>query len=108
MPRNRRQHRCTATWRMCSCVGRAPHCASEAGAPVNLTLVMTRTFLRLFSRDRQAIFFSLFFPLVFMTVFGLAGSRADDPMKIGIVDNADNALSHRFIATLSANPLFEV
>ena len=75
---------------------------------MNLTLVMTRTFLRLFSRDRQAIFFSLFFPLVFMTVFGLVGSAADDPMKIGIVDNADNALSQKFVATLSANPLFEV
>ena len=75
---------------------------------MNLTLVMTRTFLRLFSRDRQAIFFSLFFPLVFMTVFGLAGSRADDPTKIGIVDNAHNALSQQFVATLSANPLFEV
>ena len=70
---------------------------------MNLTLVMTGTFLRLFSRDRQAIFFSLFFPLVFMTVFGLAGSGADDPMKIGIVDKADNALSQRFVATLSGN-----
>jgi ABC-2 type transport system permease protein len=75
---------------------------------MNLTWVMTRTFLRLFSRDRQAIFFSLFFPLVFMTVFGLAGSGADDPMEIGIVDNAHNALSQQFIATLSANPLFKV
>ena len=75
---------------------------------MNLTLVMTRTFLRLFSRDRQAIFFSLFFPLVFMTVFGLVGSGADDPMKIGIVDNAGNALSRQFVATLSAKPLFEV
>ena len=75
---------------------------------MNLTWVMTRTFLRLFSRDRQAIFFSLFFPLVFMTVFGLAGSGADDPLKIGIVDKANNALSQRFIATLATNPLFEV
>jgi len=75
---------------------------------MNLTFVMTRTFLRLFSRDRQAIFFSLFFPLVFMTVFGLAGSGAGDPMKIGVVDNADNTLSRQFVATLSANPLFEV
>jgi ABC-2 type transport system permease protein len=75
---------------------------------MSLTFVMTRTFLRLFSRDRQAIFFSLFFPLVFMTVFGLAGRAADDPMEIGIVDKADNALSQRFVATLSANPLFKV
>jgi ABC-2 type transport system permease protein len=75
---------------------------------MNLTFVMTRTFLRLFSRDRQAIFFSLFFPLVFMTVFGLAGRAADDPLEIGIVDKADNALSQRFVATLSANPLFKV
>ena len=50
----------------------------------------------------------MFFPLVFMTVFGLAGSGADDPLKIGIVDKANNALSQRFIATLATNPLFEV
>jgi ABC-2 type transport system permease protein len=75
---------------------------------MNLTLTMTRTFLRIFSRDRQAIFFSLFFPVIFMSVFGLVGSGDDDPMPIGIVDMAGNALSADFIATLTDNPLFTV
>lgn len=75
---------------------------------MNLTLTMTRTFLQIFSRDRQAIFFSLFFPIIFMSVFGLVGSGADDPMAIGIVNEADNPLSAEFIATLTDNPLFSV
>lgn len=75
---------------------------------MNLTLTMTRTFLRIFSRDRQAIFFTLFFPVIFMSVFGLIGGAEDDPMAIGVVNNADNALAMEFIATLSANPLFTI
>ena len=30
------------------------------------SLVMARTFLKIFSKDRQAIFFTLFFPITFM------------------------------------------
>ena len=29
------------------------------------TLVMAKTFLKIFSKDRQAIFFTLFFPITF-------------------------------------------
>jgi ABC-2 type transport system permease protein len=75
---------------------------------MNLTLTMARTFLRIFSRDRQAIFFSLFFPVVFMAVFGLVANEDDDPLAIGIVNFADNALAADFVATLATNPLFTV
>jgi ABC-2 type transport system permease protein len=75
---------------------------------MHLTRVMTLTFLRIFSRDRQAIFFSVFFPLVFMSVFGLVGSGAQDPFALGIVDQAGNSLSSEFISTLEQNSLFEV
>lgn len=75
---------------------------------MNLTLTMTRTFLRIFSRDRQAIFFSLFFPIIFMSVFGLVGGGDADPMPIGIVNEAGNPLAAEFIATLTDNPLFTV
>ena len=72
------------------------------------TLVMARTFLKIFSRDRQAIFFTLFFPIVFMVIFGLAGASADDPMEIGIVDNAGNDFSAAFVDALQDDPLFNV
>lgn len=75
---------------------------------MNLTFVMAKTFLRIFSKDRQALFFTLFFPVVFMTMFSLAGSGDDEPMEIGIVNHAGNTLSLNFIATLNSNPLFNV
>jgi len=75
---------------------------------MNLTLTMARTFLRIFSRDRQAIIFSLFFPVLFMGVFGLVGNGDPDPVTIGIVDRADNALSAAFTNAVKANPLLEV
>ncbi len=75
---------------------------------MNLTLTMTKTFLRIFSRDRQAIFFSLFFPVIFMSVFGLVGNAGNEPMPVGIVNNAGNELAAEFIADLGSNPLFKV
>lgn len=69
---------------------------------------LTFTFLKIFSRDRQAIFFSLFFPIIFMSVFGLIGNSEEDPLAIGIVDHAGNALAADFIGKVEANPLLEV
>ena len=67
---------------------------------MNVTLTMTRTLLKIFSRDRQAIFFTLFFPITFMVIFGIASRGGDDPIEIGIDDEANNAFSARFIESL--------
>lgn len=75
---------------------------------MHLTLTMARTFLRIFSRDRQAIIFSLFFPVLFMGVFGLVGNEEAEPVTIGVVDRADNALSGAFLNAVTANPLFKL
>lgn len=75
---------------------------------MNTTLTMARTLLKIFSRDRQAIFFTLFFPITFMVIFGIASGGEEDPIEIGIVDNATNAFSKRFIETLEGIALFSV
>jgi ABC-2 type transport system permease protein len=75
---------------------------------MNLTLVLARTFLTIFSRDRQAIFFSLFFPVIFMSVFALVGGSDDEPLRIGIVDQAGNTLAADFIASLEQLPALSV
>jgi ABC-2 type transport system permease protein len=72
------------------------------------TLTMGRTLLKIFSRDRQAIFFTLFFPITFMVIFGIASSGGDDPIEIGIVDNAGNEFSARFVDTLEGREMFSV
>ena len=70
--------------------------------------VMAGTFLKIFSRDRQSIFFTLFFPITFMAIFGFVSAGREKPMKIGVVDGADSAFSAEFITALQANPLFDV
>ena len=72
------------------------------------TLAMARTLLKIFSRDRQAIFFTLFFPITFMAIFGFINTGAEDPIEIGIVDKAMNDLSAAFIDNLSQSELFNV
>lgn len=75
---------------------------------MTMILKLTQTFLRIFIRDRRAIIFSLFFPLVFMTIFSFTSSMGIDAVAIGIADNANNALSQSFKDTLHNNPLFKV
>src|SRR5690606_4912383 len=72
------------------------------------TFVVARALMKIFSRDRQAIFFTLFFPITFMAIFGFINTGEDEPIEIGIVDQAANTFSARFIETLQANPLFDV
>lgn len=75
---------------------------------MNSTLVMAWTFLKIFSRDRQSIFFTLFFPITFMVIFGFITTGDEDPMEVGVVDYAGNAFSSQFIAVLGSNSLFNV
>jgi ABC-2 type transport system permease protein len=72
------------------------------------TLIMAKTFLKIFSKDRQAIFFTLFFPITFMAIFGFINTGDEDPLKIGIVDNARNDFSAAFVDVLDENPIFEI
>ena len=71
-------------------------------------LVMAKTFLKIFSKDRQAIFFTMFFPVVFMGIFGFLNTDEEDPMEIGVIDNTNSAFGADFIEVLGSNSLFEV
>lgn len=74
-----------------------------------LTLrVLTLTFLKIFLRDRQAIFFSLFFPVVFMGVFGFLNDAEPEPLTLGLVDAAGTAEAEALRASLGANPAFAI
>jgi ABC-2 type transport system permease protein len=56
-------------------------------------------------RDRQAIIFSLFFPIAFMLAFGFtSGNR--DPIELGVVNNSQSEPADQFISTLKDDPLF--
>jgi ABC-2 type transport system permease protein len=74
--------------------------------PLAFTIAYTLT--RIFLRDRQTIFFSLLFPVIFMVVFGFVDNQEQDPVSLGIVNNAPGPLSQDFIEILETNPLFDI
>lgn len=76
--------------------------------PTKLQLHLSKVFLKIFLRDRQSIFFSLFFPIIFMTVFAFANSGESDPIKLGIVNYSSSAVATDFTQMLVDNPLFDV
>ena len=57
--------------------------------------------LRSYTRDRAALFFGFFFPLIFMLLFGILNLGAIGGVNVGVVDEAQNADSARLIQTLS-------
>ena len=73
----------------------------------SLPIILAKVFLKMHMRDRQAIIFSLFFPIMFMLALGFtSGNR--DPIELGVVNHAQSELAERFIATLNDNPLFNI
>jgi len=66
------------------------------GRVLRYTLFLSRAYLR----DRTALFFGFFFPLLFMGLFGVLDLGAFGTVSLGIVDEAGNADSAAFRAAL--------
>jgi ABC-2 type transport system permease protein len=73
----------------------------------SIPIFLARIFLKMHLRDRQAIIFSLFFPIAFMLALGLSSGNLD-PVELGVVNDSQSGLAREFIATLNENPLFNV
>jgi len=66
-------------------------------------LQLTLAQLRLFSRNRQVLFWSLFFPIIFMIMLGsFFGNGNSNTTKIFLVDQDQTAASKSFVAELEA------
>lgn len=73
-----------------------------------LQLQLSKVFLLIFLRDRQSLFFSLFFPIIFMTVFGFINNGRQDPINIGVVNESNSNVALDFIQQLEKNAVFNV
>ncbi len=72
-------------------------------------LALALAFTKMYLRDRQSLFFGLFMPFLFLTLLGsIYGNRDSNSFEVGIVDNAQTALSKRFIASLQDESGFRV
>lgn len=58
---------------------------------------LTLNSIKMFYRDWRALFFSLFLPIMFMVIFGIADFGKFANAKIGIVDNANSAQSQEIV-----------
>jgi len=56
----------------------------------------------MFVRNRAAVFFSLFLPLIIMLIFGVLNFEGSTTIQLGIVDEAQNEASERLIDGLAA------
>ena len=65
----------------------------------SLQLHLAGVFLKIFLRNRQAILFSLFFPLIFIGAFSFSGGSSE-AINIGITDESKSDFSREFIANL--------
>jgi len=57
--------------------------------------------MKMFFRDRAAIFFSLFLPLLIMLIFGILDFEGNLNVRLTIIDKADNQISEGFVSGLS-------
>jgi len=70
-------------------------------------LHLAKVFLKIFFRNRQSIFFSMLFPLIFTGVFFFSGGAAD-PIKLGLVNLSQSSIANSFSELVIAEPSFKV
>ena len=68
---------------------------------MRIALSLTAASMKIYFRNRQAIFFSLFIPLLIMVIFGLLDFDRFEGAEVGIVDLAGNEASAAVIERLT-------
>jgi ABC-2 type transport system permease protein len=69
---------------------------------------LTVASMKMYFRNRTGIFFSLFFPIVFIVVFGLIFKNSSSSFKIDLTNNSHSRLAQQFEASLKKIPAFKV
>ena len=72
------------------------------------TWTLTKASLKMWFRDRQAIFWTFFLPLVIMVILGVLNFGALGRIDLGIVDLAENEASQGFVSILEAINAFDL
>ena len=71
-------------------------------------LTLTNSSIKMFFRNRQALFFTLFSPLLIMVVFGLIGFDKPPKYDVGLVSNNPNQQTTQFVDQLKNFPTFTI
>ena len=69
---------------------------------------LTISSLKMFVRNKQALFFTLFMPFIFIGIFGLVGFDKPQTIDIGVVTNAPSPATKTFVEALGKISAFHV
>ncbi|MFT7561429.1 MAG: ABC-2 type transport system permease protein [Flavobacteriales bacterium] len=72
------------------------------------SLLLARTFLKMFFRDKQSIFFSVFFPIIFMLALGLRGGNQGDVITIGLINQSQSTIAEALQQRIQSDAHFKV
>lgn len=72
------------------------------------TLVITKYSILMFFREKTAIFFSLFIPIMLMSIFGLLNQGSGVKFNVAVVDQANNAYSKQVVQTMEKVSAFRI
>lgn len=72
------------------------------------TWMLTKVGMKMFLRNRQALFFTLFMPLFIMLIFGYIGFDKPQKIDVGLVTHAPNAQTAQFVEAVRKFPTFTV
>jgi ABC-2 type transport system permease protein len=69
---------------------------------------LTKSSLKMFLRNKQALYFTLFFPLILMAVFGFIGFDRPPSFDVGLVTHQPSPETQQFVDQLKKFPTFKV
>lgn len=75
---------------------------------MNTTLTLTKSSIKMFVRNKQALFFTLFTPVIIMAVFGFIGFDRVPKVDVGIVTENPSPATQQFIDSLKNVPAFDI
>ena len=75
---------------------------------MNTTLKLTSASVKMFLRNRQALFFSFFTPLVIMVIFGYIGFDRAPKIEVGLAVQNPNSGTAQFVDQLEQFPAFTI
>lgn len=71
-------------------------------------LALTKASMKMYYRNKGAIFFSLLFPLVLLGIFGFLSRGGGNSLKIGVTNYCSGEISNQFLASLKKLQAFSV
>ena len=74
----------------------------------NPTMALTIASIKMFFRNRQALFFSLFLPFIIMGIFGILNLGSFSSVRVGVVDEANNGLSRSLVEAMENTGVLEI